>query len=913
MSKIIIFSIVLLILLSVPTIASDLYLLNINSQKELNNVNSIVDHARGTIDNRFIVDLNNNQITALKSAGIQIELMQLNCNLDETYLVLKEHRRIRRSAVSFNSFYETGISQVVSLEKSSLDILAREGYMPLVLSEKKTPFFYNEPMLAMKSLDSYPTDSLADMIEYDSLFNIVTRLEGFYTRYIKSDSCIKSRNWIRDKFFDYGYTNVFYQTFLATRESFNAVDVPAYNVVCVKEGTTRPDEWIIIGGHYDSFVWACASNDDAHAPGADDNASGVAAVLELARIFKDYDFKRSVMFVAFGAEEEGLWGSEYIANEMYENNENVLLALNFDVISYEGDAEPDFLVTTVMQKGYGQVFVDAAIRLGELIPNTSNNAQSSDDRSFDSYGIQSVGCFEDEWHPDMHTIMDTWPSLDFGLLKNITDLGAVSVPIIDASPDPIEFIVADVGNGEALRVSWDDCSIDWSYRIIYGSHTYSMNDTIDVPILSCEYDIYGLTEGTEYYFAVVGRPDIGYPPIGYFVNSNTPYQIPKPPNNLFSEPTINSVSLNWTGNTEVDLSHYKVIRKIAGETNWSTIADNITEPFFNDASAVNHETNSYMVFSVDNDLNESDSSESVSATPVTLDGGILLVDETQDVDGFPSETDQDVFYAAILDTFNYDFNKIDEGGYLTRSKAGQYNPIFWIDDDFENNELSGSIDSLAWYLNIDETNVLVAGWSTIYSMTGQTYFYEGDFYYDQFGITYIAENSNFDFTGATGVNGWPDLELNSDIVPMSRMSNIDRFAVNDKAETIFTFNTSSGNPAFEGKPLGVAYDTRNGKRVILGFPLYYLTEESATALITKVMSYFAEESEVYFGDANDDWVVNILDVTYLISYLYKDGLAPVILNNADSNNSCNINILDITYLISYLYKGGPEPLEGCVD
>ena len=67
------------------------------------------------------------------------------------------------------------------------------------------------------------------------------------------------------------------------------------------------------------------------------------------------------------------------------------------------------------------------------------------------------------------------------------------------------------------------------------------------------------------------------------------------------------------------------------------------------------------------------------------------------------------------------------------------------------------------------------------------------------------------------------------------------------------------------------------------------------------------------GDANDDGIVNILDITYLISFLYKGGPAPPCLNEGDPKGDCNINILDITYLISFLYKGGPAPVCGCVE
>jgi hypothetical protein len=62
------------------------------------------------------------------------------------------------------------------------------------------------------------------------------------------------------------------------------------------------------------------------------------------------------------------------------------------------------------------------------------------------------------------------------------------------------------------------------------------------------------------------------------------------------------------------------------------------------------------------------------------------------------------------------------------------------------------------------------------------------------------------------------------------------------------------------------------------------------------------------GDANADIAINILDITYLIKYLYQGGPPPAWFNSADVNSDGNINILDITYLIAYLYMSGPEPV-----
>ncbi|MFH2035325.1 MAG: hypothetical protein ABIJ45_02890, partial [Candidatus Zixiibacteriota bacterium] len=230
MAKISAIFIIFSFLLLTPLFGNDLYLLTIENNQQLNRVQDIVAYAHGTIDDQFIVDLNKSQIEALKTNGIKIQLLQADCRLDETYLVLKEHFRITSSAVNFNSLYETNNRQITSLEKSSLDILSREGYMAFSLSDKKTPFFYAPPVFPTASLDSYPTDSLANLINIDSLYSYVTRMEQFYTRFTPTDSNASARYWLKSKLQSFGYTDITFQYFLATREWMNVFNEPAWNV-----------------------------------------------------------------------------------------------------------------------------------------------------------------------------------------------------------------------------------------------------------------------------------------------------------------------------------------------------------------------------------------------------------------------------------------------------------------------------------------------------------------------------------------------------------------------------------------------------------------------------------------------------------------------------------------------------------
>lgn len=117
----------------------------------------------------------------------------------------------------------------------------------------------------------------------------------------------------------------------------------AYNVIGMKKGTSASDQFYLVGAHFDSVNETEDEEGDpdlspgcTEAPGACDNASGVAGVLELARIFSKVQTKKNLVFVAFGGEEVGLLGSEQYVSTLLEDETNVDLKafVVLDMISY---------------------------------------------------------------------------------------------------------------------------------------------------------------------------------------------------------------------------------------------------------------------------------------------------------------------------------------------------------------------------------------------------------------------------------------------------------------------------------------------------------------------------------------------------------------------------------------------------
>lgn len=124
----------------------------------------------------------------------------------------------------------------------------------------------------------------------------------------------------------------YFSTYLDTLSNF---EKPAFNVVGVLEGNDPrlKKEFVIIGAHYDHIGLITPVNGDAIANGANDNASGTATVLELARYFgSSKTNKRSVIFALFSAEERGLLGSEHLAKRLKEQDLDLYTMLNFEMV-----------------------------------------------------------------------------------------------------------------------------------------------------------------------------------------------------------------------------------------------------------------------------------------------------------------------------------------------------------------------------------------------------------------------------------------------------------------------------------------------------------------------------------------------------------------------------------------------------
>jgi len=139
---------------------------------------------------------------------------------------------------------------------------------------------------------------------------------------------IAARDLIIQKYKDFGYIDNDAQPTIdeISTHTFTANSQSLQNIIVTKKGTTYPDEYVIVCGHFDSV---------AAGVGANDNGSGVATILELARILKNVPTEYSIKFINFNAEEDGLLGSTAFVTDVVNSTNpkmKIRLVLNIDMI-----------------------------------------------------------------------------------------------------------------------------------------------------------------------------------------------------------------------------------------------------------------------------------------------------------------------------------------------------------------------------------------------------------------------------------------------------------------------------------------------------------------------------------------------------------------------------------------------------
>ena len=200
---------------------------------------------------------------------------------------------------------------------------------------------------------------------------------------------------------------------------FSAVNVGA---IVPGRDSSRLNEYVAVSAHFDHLGRGSAGKTDVSAtgyvhPGADDNASGTAAVLELARRFQERPSPRSVIILAFGAEELGLIGSRAFVEHPPIDLRKIVLAVNLDMVGRLAD-ERLVIHGADGRRRWLAVQANATPRFSlVMMPQSSGR---SDDFSFARFGVPAMHLTTGD-HTDYHRSTDTAARIEIAGLARVTD------------------------------------------------------------------------------------------------------------------------------------------------------------------------------------------------------------------------------------------------------------------------------------------------------------------------------------------------------------------------------------------------------------------------------------------------------------------------------------------------------------
>ena len=247
----------------------------------------------------------------------------------------------------------------------------------------------------------------------NNIKNTINDLAAFTNRYYQTSHGVNAANSIEHR-----WHNLSKNINWATVTAFNHSAWQQNSVILTLEGSEKPDEIVIIGGHLDS-ISGTSTGETTIAPGADDNASGIATLTEVLTVFlaTGEQPKRTIKFIGYAAEEVGLRGSGEIATLAAANNDKVLAVMQLDMTGYIGGPEDIVFMDDYTDSGLNTYLT----QLLDVYQPSVNYAFStcgygcSDHASWHNKGYPAAMPFESKmnvYNPHIHTANDTPDKLD---------------------------------------------------------------------------------------------------------------------------------------------------------------------------------------------------------------------------------------------------------------------------------------------------------------------------------------------------------------------------------------------------------------------------------------------------------------------------------------------------------------------
>ncbi|UCF64334.1 MAG: M20/M25/M40 family metallo-hydrolase [bacterium] len=801
--------------------------------------------------NSLIVGLSSTQITNLTEMKVTFRIIDSQLFSEEYFIITSWNENYINLKENWGKIIYQD-SEVIILKTDSLPVgdIVAAGFEIARLSAH--PHYLKNEKVYLSSSENVPDfEDLNDVLQeinVDSVRWFIQSLQDFGTRFLLATNRDSVAEWIKNQFLRLGIADV-------QIDSFQYSGTWQKNVIATLPGLIHPDKVYIVGGHHDSYS---SGSPMVYAPGADDNASGTSATLEIARAIMSsgYQPEATIKFITFAAEEYGLHGSHDYAQKAQAAGMDIGLMINHDMISYSTGSPGNWRVSFNYYTGYEHYLAIAYQILQShttlLGANGTVNASFSDSYSFWSHGFPAFYFEEYNFSPYYHSPNDVISNYNMDFCTEVIKASAALLIITSATPAMVEGLeISDNGDGQSLLLNWlPNSEPDMGHYNIHVGQSSGVYDTMYTSSQTL-YDLTGLQEGITYFVGVSAVDTFGNE--GFIVEkTGIPFSVPQRPVSFRDVPQMGEIMLVWRANQERDLWGYDVYRSLtsggtAVKLNGSILIDTV----YSDQTPQSGQYYFYTVKAVDSMQNESEASEEIRSRAVSLDGGILLVDETADGDGSlfnPTDTEVDSFYAGLSEGFQVTAYDLEAEAGIKLADLGAFSTVIWYGDDFTEFAVTEQIkQSLKEYLDFGG-NLLVSSYhpSTAFASVSSypANFSSGEFIYDYLKISQTEFTAPARFKGALPLTaGYDSVFVDPDKTSATlayHLLKVESIHAAAAASNIYAYDTdydvSTSMGALKAKPVAVEYLGNDFKTVVLSFPLYYQNFQEAKNLVQYILT-----------------------------------------------------------------------------
>ncbi|MEO6213490.1 MAG: M20/M25/M40 family metallo-hydrolase [Vicinamibacterales bacterium] len=284
--------------------------------------------------------------------------------------------------------------------------------------------------------------TVTDQASVARVFSYEKALFDFDSKHITRPGNKRASEYLSNKYKSFGYEPA-YQWFAGR----GALGGQTANVIATLKGTVNPELVYVVSSHYDSV---------AIGPGADDDTSGTAALLETARIMAKTPQPATIVFASFTGEEAGLLGSREYVRRAVADKVHIVGALNNDMVGWANDHRLDNTIR-YSNAGIRDVQHAAAMQFSSMVLYDALYYKSTDAAAYyEAYGdiVGGIGSYPVLGNPHYHQSHDLLDTINHQLVTEVAKTTAATLMLLASSPSRLKDLSIDRSAGGSARVSW---------------------------------------------------------------------------------------------------------------------------------------------------------------------------------------------------------------------------------------------------------------------------------------------------------------------------------------------------------------------------------------------------------------------------------------------------------------------------